>query len=163
MKLGEMHANRRGFTLIEILIVVIILGILAAIVIPQFSSATTSSKISGVQTTAQTLRGAVQLYYYQHNDRLPDPGSALGFWGQMTLQTDANGAAYTTAATSGPFGPYMQSIPLNALNNGSTVIDANVAPGGSTTTVCGWEYDYNSGAGNGMIHGTNYDGKAVVP
>jgi general secretion pathway protein G len=149
----------RGFTLIEILIVVVILGVLAAIVIPQFTNATNSSKSTSVSTTAQTLRGAVQLYYYQHNDTLPP---ATNFWILMTTQTDANGNAYTSSSTSGPFGPYMQSIPLNALNFASTVIDANVAPGSTVSTSCGWEYDYNNGAGNGMIHGTNSDFKTVV-
>jgi len=149
-----------GFTLIEILIVVIILGILAAIVIPQFTNATTSSKMSGVQTTAQSLRGAVQLYYYQHNDTLP---SAANFWTLMMTQTDANGNAYVAGTSlTGPFGPYMQSIPLNQLNNSSVVIDANVAPGSQTATVCGWEYDYNSGAGTGTIHGTDVDLKTVL-
>jgi general secretion pathway protein G len=154
------NAKARGFTLIEILIVVVILGILAAIVIPQFNNATTSSKSTSVSTTAQTLRGAVQLYYYQHNDTLPP---AANFWTLMSTQTDANGNPYTSSSTSGPFGPYMQSIPLNALNLASTVIDANVAPGSAVSSACGWEYDYNSGTGNGMIHGTNSDFKSVVP
>jgi len=45
-----MKRNSRGFTLVEILIVVIILGILAAIVIPQFSSASNDARRSNVQT-----------------------------------------------------------------------------------------------------------------
>ena len=89
------RSARKGFTLIEILIVVIILGILAAIVIPQFANATTDTKTAGVQTTAQTLRGAVQLYYYQHNDKLPP---ADQFWTLMTTQTDAYGSPYVAGA-----------------------------------------------------------------
>jgi len=150
----------QGFTLIEILIVVIILGILAAIVIPQFSNATTASKTSGVQTTAQSLRGAVQLYYYQHNDTLP---TATSFWTLMMTTTDANGNPYSSAtSTTGPFGPYMQSIPTNGLNSSSVVIDANVAPGGLTASTCGWEYDYNGGVGSGTVHGTGPDLKTVL-
>ena len=44
------HKNR-GFTLVEILIVVIILGILAAIVIPQFTSASSDARNSSVAST----------------------------------------------------------------------------------------------------------------
>ena len=150
----------RGFTLIEILIVVIILGILAAIVIPQFTNATTSSKTSGVQTTAQSLRGAVQLYYYQHDDTLPP---AANFWTLMMTQTDSKGNPYVAgSSTTGPFGPYMQSIPQNLLNNSTVVIDSNVAPGGQTGSACGWEYDYNGGVGTGTIHGTDVDLKTVL-
>jgi general secretion pathway protein G len=154
-------ALRRGFTLIEILIVVIILGILAAIVIPQFTNASTSSKTSSVETTAQTLRGAVQLYYYQHNDKLPP---AAQFWTLMTTQTDSSGAPYVAGtSTSGPFGPYVQSVPANALNGATTVIDSNVAPGSTVTQVCAWRYDYNSDTGNGTVYGTQTDFITVVP
>ncbi len=57
----------RGFTLIEILIVVVILGILAAIVIPQFSSASQEAAISSVRSQLQTLRSQVELYRVQNN------------------------------------------------------------------------------------------------
>lgn len=150
-----------GFTLIEILIVVIILGILAGIVIPQFSNATTSSKTGSVQTTAQTLRGAVQLYYCQHNDTLPP---AATFWTVMMSQTDALGAAYSSGtSTTGPFGPYVQSIPSNALNLSTVVLDGNTLPGAQAASNCGWVYDYNSGTGNGIIHGTGNNFKTVLP
>jgi general secretion pathway protein G len=156
---------KKGFTLIEILIVVIILGILAAIVIPQFSNASTSAKTSAVTSTAQSLRSQVALYKLQHNDTLPAAGAA--FWTAMTTQTDATGIAWVAGAATGPFGPYMQSIPLNALNASSVVADipgALYTPGVVTTagSVCGWAYDYNTGSGTGRIYGTGTDSKTLV-
>ena len=159
---------KKGFTLIEILIVVIILGILAAIVIPQFSNASTAAKTSAVTSTAQSLRSQISLYKLQHNDTLPP---AATFWTLMTGQTDSSGAAWTTASTlPGPYGPYMQSIPVNALNSLSTVTDVPgalyVAPPGTSVNspaVTGWAYDYNSGTGSGRIYGTAAsDSKTVV-
>src|SRR5215475_4226324 len=57
-----------GFTLVEILIVVIILGILAAIVIPQFTNASNDARNNSVASTLQTLRGQIELYKIQHAD-----------------------------------------------------------------------------------------------
>ena len=157
-----MTATRKikGFTLIEILIVVIILGILAAIVIPQFSNASTSAKTSALQSTCQTLRSQVALYRLQHNDILPGGGAtttfasgtsanfgtAGTFWGDLTAQTDATGAAYTTAAASGPFGPYMQAIPNNALTGGNNVVVG-------TAPASGGDFVYDYGTGGNAAHG----------
>ncbi len=63
--------EKRGFTLVEILIVVVILGILAAIVIPQFTEASTEAKTSSLCTDLQTVRSQIELYKVQHNDLLP--------------------------------------------------------------------------------------------
>ena len=87
------RAHKSGFTLVEILIVVIILGILAAIVIPQFTNASTAAKTSAAASTAQTLRSQVALYKLQHGDKLPGTGSgttfsSTQFWTDMTTQTD---------------------------------------------------------------------------
>ena len=156
-----MSAIRRnkGFTLIEILIVVIILGILAAIVIPQFANASTSAKLSAIQSTAQSLRSQVALYKLQHNDVMP---SAANFWTLMTTTTDVNGNA-VAAGTANSYGPYMQSVPTNPLNNSSALIDsAGALYPGSATGSCGWAYDYSSGTGSGRVYGTNTDSKTLV-
>jgi prepilin-type N-terminal cleavage/methylation domain-containing protein len=63
---------KRAFTLIEILIVVVILGILAAIVIPQFSDASTQANNANLRSQLQTLRGQLELYKVQHSDTYPD-------------------------------------------------------------------------------------------
>ena len=63
--------KHKGFTLVEILIVVVILGILAAIVIPQFSDASTQSKVSSCLSSLQSLRSQIELYKIQHNDTPP--------------------------------------------------------------------------------------------
>ncbi|HSU69646.1 MAG TPA: prepilin-type N-terminal cleavage/methylation domain-containing protein [Tepidisphaeraceae bacterium] len=166
--------TKKGFTLIEILIVVIILGILAAIVIPQFSNASTAAKASSLATAGQTLRSQVAYYKLQHNDVLPGTSGtgssasfdAAKFWTDMTTQTDATGAAYVAGTSlTGPFGPYMQSVPLNNINAASTVVNATLMPGSTATSVCGWEYDWGTAAnpGTGRIYGTGTDFLTVQP
>ena len=152
------RARKSGFTLIEILIVVIILGILAAIVIPQFSSASNDARRSNVQTTAQTLRSQIALYRLQHADRLPP---LTGFWDHMTQFSNEAGTTLSTAkdvSNGVKYGPYMQQIAPNALNQLSTVVNGD----GSAAIVGGYIYDYNSGAGSGQIWGTDSDTSTPV-
>ena len=96
-----------GFTLVEILIVVVILGILAAIVIPQFTSASTEAKESALVSDLQAMRSQIELYKIHHNDNLPGEDSSGDFVTAMTTNTDQDGAA------GGRFGPYMRNIPNN--------------------------------------------------
>ena len=164
--------NRKGFTLIEILIVVIILGILAAIVIPQFTNASKEAKQSSLVTMVQSLRSQIALFKLQHNDYLPGTNPLNGatfdgavFWDQMTLFSDVNGATNATKTAVFDKGPYMQSIPKNPLcptaANASTV-EATVN-GAAAAAVVGFVYDYQGGAGSGKIWGTDTDGKTAVP
>jgi prepilin-type N-terminal cleavage/methylation domain-containing protein len=53
---------RKGFTLVEILIVVVILGILAAIVVPQFTNATQDAQGGNILTQLETLNNQIELY-----------------------------------------------------------------------------------------------------
>src|SRR5438045_8373082 len=102
---------KSGFTLVEILIVVIILGILAAIVIPQFTNASQDARESALLSQLQTLRSQIELYKLQHKDALPNLiGASPACWTPMTTKTDSSGVA---SAAPKAFGPYMQSPPSN--------------------------------------------------
>lgn len=59
--------NRRGFTLIEILIVVVIVGILAGISIPKFVDFRDDAQESAVRKDLQSLRSQINYYYFQEN------------------------------------------------------------------------------------------------
>jgi general secretion pathway protein G len=112
------RTRNSGFTLVEILIVVIILGILAAIVIPQFTNASQDARRNSLTSQLQTIRSQLELYKMQHKDKAPTSlGSGTDDWQEMTKQTDADQADYTGAAgQTGPFGPYLQQAPVNPLN-----------------------------------------------
>ena len=58
---------KKAFTLVEILIVVVILGILAAIVVPQFTNASTEAQAGNVATQLQTIRGQIELFRVRNN------------------------------------------------------------------------------------------------
>src|SRR5918996_4328030 len=60
-----------GFTLVELLIVVIILAVLAAIIVPQFSSATKDAQDAALDANLSSIRSAIELYRAQHNGAYP--------------------------------------------------------------------------------------------
>ncbi len=123
------RTNKHGFTLVEILIVVVILGILAAIVIPQFSNASQEASVNRIRADLQTMRSQIELYKIQHLGIAP---ALATFSDQMTLQTNVAGA---TGAADSTLGPYLQSLPTNAFTMASTVVAADSATDGWVYTV----------------------------
>ena len=130
-----MTRKSRGFTLVEILIVVIILGILAAIVIPQFTNASNDARNNSVASTLQTLRGQIELFKIQHGDTVPAQASLVSL---LTSKTDTTGNVLTAGATTGYFGPYVQTFPINPINGLSAV-------GAAAGTAVGWVYTSANG------------------
>lgn len=85
---------KKAFSLVEILIVVAILGILAAIVLPEFQSHSQEAKESAAKSNLHTLRTGIEVYTAQHNgvppgypndDTTQNPGFII-FLLQMTKQ-----------------------------------------------------------------------------
>src|ERR1043166_3633227 len=92
----KLRAKDGGFTLVELLIVVIILSILAAIVVPQFASSTTDAKYSALDSNLATMRAAAELYNQQHGMY---PGAAASSGGTPpTGATAGSGAAGSAQA-----------------------------------------------------------------
>ena len=136
---------KKGFTLVEILIVVVILGILAAIVIPQFTDASTEAKESRLLSDLQSVRSQIELYKIQHNDI--QPGQATGsvsFVADMTTYTMVDGTpAVPQQPGDGVYGPYLQQIPTNPWNDFDTVTEAAADPG--TAGNAGWFFNTVTG------------------
>ncbi len=99
---------RHGFSLIEILIVVVILGILAAIVIPQFTDAAEEASRSNLQSQLQTLRSQIELWNVQNPAGPYDDTTVVGitFWDNLVQNN------------------YLQTLPKNPLQNGTTLVAA---------------------------------------
>jgi len=153
--------RKSGFTLVEILIVVIILGILAAIVIPQFTNASQDARESSLLSQLQTLRSQIELYKLQHKDKLPNlVGAAPACWNPLTTKTDADGVLSVAVDA---FGPYMQSAPTNPVNGLSNVVDGDSALVAAASD-CGFIYDYAAtGVGTGRIWGTDTNKQKKFP
>ncbi len=137
--------SRSGFTLVEILIVVVILGILAAIVVPQFTEASGEAKEARLLQDLQSARSQIELYKLQHNGDLPGTVAGVAFTASMTGYTDQFGAV-AVAGAAGTYGPYLQKIPSNpfvAVAVIDTVEEGVVAPGGGNA---GWNFNTTTGA-----------------
>ncbi|GJQ30632.1 MAG: hypothetical protein HBSAPP03_25160 [Phycisphaerae bacterium] len=77
------HRPRHAFTLVEILIVVVILGILASIVVPQFASATEDAQRVGTYDQLQKIRKALAIYYVRSGNVYPNITAGNGTWGEL--------------------------------------------------------------------------------
>ncbi|HOI54076.1 MAG TPA: prepilin-type N-terminal cleavage/methylation domain-containing protein [Phycisphaerae bacterium] len=145
-----MSRTKQAFTLIEILIVVIILGILAAVVIPQFSEASNDTRVSSVMTDVKLLRSQIQLYKAQHNEVYP---TTWGPSGQLDMYTDVSGNTNATYTTTFRFGPYLLRVPPNPFTGQNTVTvvaGGDYPAGGAADMNQGWWY--NSATGEVRCH-----------
>lgn len=142
-----MFRNRKssGFTLVEILIVVVIMAILAATIIPQFADSTTDAKTSNAKFNLHTLRATIGTYQAQHNGLAPSADLS-----ELMTRTDATGAKMPSGgvAANYPYGPYLRALPNNPFTNAATVkaITNDPAAAGDVTTTHGWLYNTTTGS-----------------
>ncbi len=164
-----MPANK-AFTLVEILIVVLILGILAAIVLPRFSNASALARANMLADDLRVFRTQLVVYKSQHRGVAPGyPGGdplAVPTEAQLILHlTKASNASGDTAepGTPGyPYGPYFREVPPNPINGKATV---QVIANGESFPAAGdnshgWIYQPSTMLLKADCPGTDEKGKA---
>jgi prepilin-type N-terminal cleavage/methylation domain-containing protein len=147
------HASK-GFTLVEILIVVIILGILASIIIGLFSNSSRDAGFAALKDNVRTIRSSIQIYLAQHASY----PSGTTFEAQMTQYTDASGNTSLTKTGSFVYGPYILRMP--PLPSG-TERGKNAVTSMTYTTGYGWQYDPSTGAFRANAPDSDVDGDGV--
>ncbi|MFA6433687.1 MAG: prepilin-type N-terminal cleavage/methylation domain-containing protein [Elusimicrobiales bacterium] len=142
-----MKMNKKGFTLIELMIVVAIIGILAAIAIPKFADLINKSKEGATKGALSSVRSAIQVYYGDNEGIFPA--------GDLTPLTAA--------------GKYLNDIPVAKLpgtGHLDTALVTNNVANTSAGDVGGWMYFANSSWtatwGTFIVGCTQNDLKGVV-
>lgn len=137
--------RNRGFSLVELVIVIVIIGVLAAIALPRFSKAAGGANDAAVASDLAVLRNAIELYGAEHEGNFPLQAS---FSAQLTGYTLVDRSA-TTAANSGALGPYLQSVPLVKVGGVTERVGTVTATSSTATPTAdgdgGWLYNESTG------------------
>ena len=125
----KMLKTKKGFTLIELMIVVAIIGILAAIAIPQFANLVSKSQEGRTKANLGTIRSALSIYY----------GDLEGWYPGDSLQSLATGGRYLQAMPNADL-PHT----INSAGHPSTGLVTPYTNGNSIADLAGWAYNNSS-------------------
>jgi type II secretory pathway pseudopilin PulG len=144
--------------LVELVIVVVVIGIIAAIAVPRISSGVRGSEESALRESLNALRTAIDMYAAEHHGAFPGStadgagngaNSAGALVNQLIKCSNELGAVVDVRDSSHPFGSYLKGIPpvpVGPNKNSTTVaIDATNSPPLVTLGTEGWVYNPTTG------------------
>lgn len=136
-------SNRKGgFSLIELVIVIVIIGLISAVAVPRLTRGASNAGSAALKASLAQMRSAIELYRAEHEGAMPTLAS---FSDQMTQFSNLAGTAFNASAdiaTGKIYGPYLQAVPQLPVGaqKGSTGVANETAAG------VGWIYNQTTGA-----------------
>jgi general secretion pathway protein G len=124
---------KRGFSIVELMIVVAVLGILAAIVVPHFQSHATRAKEAVAKDSLRILRSAIELYTTQHG------GVPPGYENDDPVSVPSSETFYNQLVVEGQYILKMPENPFNTLSTTLVIANDGTVPDAATGTY-GWVY-----------------------
>jgi len=133
-----MEKRSGGFSLLELVIVVSIIGIIAAIAIPRFSRATAGASDAALTGDLAVMRNAIDMFAAEHGGTFPALATIVA---QLTTYTDVAGTANASKTTTYIYGPYLRQVPKLPVGakKGQSGIDDEAG------TAIGWIYTAATG------------------
>jgi general secretion pathway protein G len=144
----------RALTLVEVMVVVAVLGILAAIITPQFQGHITRAKEAAAKDNLCTVRVQIQLYKVDHKGRYPGywkgmqaPATTLKYQFIGTSAEDGSAVASTVKSGEYIYGPYLKQMPINPFNelSGIRYLADGVDAVNAVDGMSGWLYKKETG------------------
>ncbi len=158
---GAVMRRARAFTLVEILIVVVLLGVLAAIVVPSMAGYTGSARRTTLAMNLNLLRRFIPVYTSQHGEIHPGyPNGDINatpteqaFVDQATLASNKYGETAPRGTPGYPLGPYISNVPPNPFNKLATV--GFIAAGDNFPAAADGQYGWLYNPATGEIRPDN--------
>jgi len=139
----------RAFSLVELAIVVVVIGMLAAMVIPRVTNRSNEASVAATDANNALLASAITRYYAEHQGLFPT-GSGTQVARRLTGYTDKAGNISSTRTAPYLYGPYLGAIPplLVGAKSGNSKIaidSTNSPPASSAGADAGWIYNPSTG------------------
>jgi len=113
--MNNMNRSTKGFTLVEIMIVVVIIGLLAAMAIPAFQKVRVASQDKAVMNNARQIAAAADQYYLENGATSALPTSLIGATNYVKALNTVAGETYPIGYTQG------QTITINGVASARTI------------------------------------------
>lgn len=144
---SESPVNRQqGFTLIELMIVIAIIGILAAVAVPQYTDKVKKSQLSEIKMAAGAIKGALEACYELNNgdtacNTVASPPQIRGQLTPLVLTRAANGSLVQSANIGGATDPVITitAIAGSGMDNETYILTGAVVTNGPDTSITRWE------------------------
>jgi general secretion pathway protein G len=133
------HA-RAGFTLVELIAVIVILGVLSAVAIPRLYDHGSAAKAASTKAILGSVRSGI-----------------ANFYANSALTGTTAWPTITQVQTAGSTGVMQETIPTNPYNNAASVTNVSWTSANPTAGNAGWNYDASIGKfwANSTVAGEN--------